>query len=201
MADRKRVGLTEIRKLKPGQILWDTPVPGFGARRQRGDAVAYFLKYRTREGRQRWHTVGRHGSPWTPDDARQEARRILGEIVQGRDPSAEKRAARSALTVSQLCDMYLADAEAGRVLTRNRTAKKASTLTIDRGRIERHIKPLLGSLAVPSVTSDDVDRFMHDVAEGKTAVRTKTARKRGLARVTGGQTAATRATSCMGGIF
>jgi integrase len=201
MADRKRVGLTEIRKLKPGQILWDTAVPGFGARRQRGDAVAYFLKYRTREGRQRWHTVGRHGSPWTPDDARQEARRILGEIVQGRDPSAEKRAARSALTVSQLCDIYLADAEAGRVLTRNRTAKKASTLTIDRGRIERHIKPLLGSLAVPSVTSDDVDRFMHDVAEGKTAVRTKTARKRGLARVTGGQTAATRAVGLLGGIF
>ena len=62
MADRKRVGLTEIRKLKPGQILWDTAVPGFGARRQRGDAVAYFLKYRTREGRQRWHTVGGTGA-------------------------------------------------------------------------------------------------------------------------------------------
>jgi hypothetical protein len=89
----------------------------------------------------------------------------LGEIVQGGDPAAEKHAARKALTVAELCDVYLADAEAGRVLTRGRTAKKASTLSIDKGRIERHIKPLLGSLAVGSVTRDDVDRFMHDVAE------------------------------------
>jgi integrase len=201
MAARKRIGLSEVRSLKPGGIVWDTAVAGFGARRQQGVAVAYFLKYRTREGRQRWHTIGRHGAPWTPDTARQEARRILGEIVKGGDPAAEKRAARNAQNVAELCDLYFADAEAGRVLTRNRTPKKASTLAVDRGRIERHIKPLLGSLGVASVTRDDVDRFMHDVAEGRTAARAKTARKRGLARVTGGQTAATRAVGLLGAIF
>jgi integrase len=199
--ERKRIGLSEVRSLRPGGIVWDTAVPGFGARRQRGAAVAYFLKYRTREGRQRWHTIGRHGGPWSPDGARQEARRILGEVVQGVDPAAGKRGARNAQNVAQLCDLYLVDAEAGRVLTRDRTPKKASTLTIDKGRIERHIKPLLGNLAVASVTRDDVERFMYDVADGKTAVRAKTARKRGLARVTGGQTAATRAVGLLGAIF
>ena len=74
-------------------------------------------------------------------------------------------------------------------------------MAVDKGRIERHIKPLLGSLAVASVTRNDVDRFMHDVAEGRTAIRAKTARKRGLARVTGGQTAATRAVGLLGAIF
>jgi integrase len=87
------------------------------------------------------------------------------------------------------------------VLTRNGDAKKASTLAIDKGRIERHIEPLLGSLAVAAVTRDDVERFMHDVAEGKTAGRIKTARKRGLARVRGGRTAATRAVGLLGAIF
>src|SRR5947207_2518761 len=116
MADRKRIGLSEVRSLKLEGIVWDTAVPGFGARRQRGAAIAYFLKYRTREGRQRWHTIGRHGAPWTPDAARQEARRRLGEIVQGGDPAAEKHAARKALTIAELCDMYLADAGAGRDL-------------------------------------------------------------------------------------
>src|SRR3977135_1031035 len=122
----QKIGLREVRDLKPGQTVWDAGGAGFGARRQQSSAVSYVLIYRTREGRQRWHTIGRHGAPWTPDAARQETRRLLGEIGQGGDPAAEKRLARNAQNVSELCDVYLADAEAGRVLTRKRAAKKAS---------------------------------------------------------------------------
>ena len=56
-------------------------------------------------------------------------------------------------------------------MTRRKDAKKESTILTDRGRIERHIKPLLGTMSVPSVTRNDVEEFMHDVAEGKTATR------------------------------
>ena len=59
---------------------------------QKGDAVSYFLKYRTPEGRQRWHTIGRHGAPWTPDMARDTATALLGEIVKGSDPAGERAA-------------------------------------------------------------------------------------------------------------
>jgi integrase len=86
-------------------------------------------------------------------------------------------------------------------LTRRNVAKKPATLALDKGRIERHIKPLLGGMAVAAVDRGDVERFMHDVAAGKTAARTKTAKKRGLARVTGGQTATTRVVGLLGAIF
>jgi Arm DNA-binding domain len=188
----QRIGLREIRALKPGQTMWDAAVAGFGARRQRSQSISYVLIYRTQEGRQRWHTIGRHGSPWTPDTARAEAQRLLGQVVEGVDPAAVKQARRHAATVTELCDLYLADAKTGRLLTRRRVPKKSSTLAIDCGRIERHIKPLLGQIKVAAVTREDVDTFMHDVAAGKTAGNAKSARKRGLARVRGGKTAATR---------
>jgi integrase len=201
MAERTRIGLREVRALQPGQIVWDSQVPGFGARRQKGPGVAYVLFYRTTEGRQRWHTVGRHGAPWTPDEARDEARRILGEAVKGADPAATKQAKRKAETVAQLCDAYWADAEAGRLMTRRRTVKKASTLATDKGRVEKHIKPLLGQMKVAAVTREDIETFMHAVAEGKTAARAKTSKKRGLSNVRGGMGTASRTVGLLGAIF
>jgi integrase len=200
MTVRSRIGLRQVRSLKPGETIWDQSLTGFGARRQMSPAVSYILFYRTKEGRQRWFTIGRHGAPWTPETARQEARRLLGDVARKRDPAAEKRAARIAQTVAELCDVYLADAEAGRLITRRGTQKKASTLAIDKGRISRHIKPLLGQLKVAAVTREDVEGFMNDVAEGKTVSNTKT-KPRGLARVRGGQGAANRAVGLLGAIF
>src|ERR1700758_31390 len=100
-AARKRIGLKEIRALKPGEIVWDNGVIGFHARRQHSKTVSYIVVYRTAEGRQRWQTIGRHGSPWTPDLAREEAKRILGRVVDGADPAAEKHKKRNAVSVNE----------------------------------------------------------------------------------------------------
>lgn len=197
----KRIGLREVRKLALNETVWDAAVPGFGARRQESKAVAYVLKYRTAAGRQRWFTIGRHGAPWTPETARIEAKRLLGDVADGADPAAEKSTNRNAATVSDLCDLYIADAEAGRVLTRRKVAKKTTTLATDRGRIERHIKPILGRLSVSAVTRQDIEAFMHAIAEGKTAGKTKTAKKRGLANVRGGKGTASRTVGLLGAIF
>ncbi|GGG52610.1 integrase [Caldovatus sediminis] len=199
---RRRIGLREVRALPPGGEIYDSAVPGFGARRQKGAAVSYFVLYRTREGRSRRYTIGKHGAPWTPEQAREQALAILAAArVEGGDPAAEKREKRQAATVADLCDLYLADAEAGRLLTRRGVAKKASTLATDRSRIERHIKPLLGAMKVPAVTRADVERFMHDVAEGGTARRVKLAKKRALSNVRGGKGAASRTVGLLGAIF
>jgi integrase len=185
---RKRIGIRDIKALKPGQVIWDTAVTGFGARRQKGTAVVYFLFYRSAQNRQRWFTLGKHGSPWMPDTARTEAKRLLGLVAAGQDPASSKQAHRKALTVGELCDQYLADAVAGRVLKRSGVAKKVSTLAGDKSRIARHIKPLVGTLAITAFTPQDSERLLHDIAEGK-----------GLA--TGGKGVASRCLGLLGAIF
>jgi integrase len=85
-------------------------------------------------------------------------------------------------------------------MTRRRSPKKPTTLATDFGRIERHIKPLLGRRTVGAVTREDVEAFMHDVAAGKTASKTKT-KPRGLACVRGGRGTATRTLGLLGAIF
>jgi integrase len=200
MGVRKRLGLRDVRALQPGETVWDATVPGFGVRRQKGDAAAYVLFYRTAERRQRWHTIGRHGAPWTPDQAREEARRILGRVAMGADPAAEKQAQRRVVTVAELCERYLTDAESGRLLVRGGRPKKMLTLASDRGRIDGHIVPLLGRLSVAAVTRQDVERFMHAVAAGETA-RSRKTKPRGVSKVRGGRGVASRAVSLLGAIF
>jgi integrase len=195
--------LKQISAIPTNSILWDDgkgSVAGFGARRQKGDGLAYVLKYRTSDGRQRWQTIGRHGAPWTPEMARAEARRILGEVAKGGDPAGRKQDDRKAATVAELCDAYIEASEAGRIVTRRKAAKKASTLATDKGRVERHIKPVLGKLKVSAVTRLDIEQFRDAVSEGATAARIKTG-KHGLARVTGGRGTATRTLALLGVIF
>src|SRR5229473_7244216 len=144
MVERKRIGLREARALRPGEIIWDAAVAGFHARRQKGPAVTYAVFYRTKEGRQRWHKIGRHGAPWTPEKAREEAVRILGGVADGADPAAEKRAIRKANTVAELCDLYLVDAEAGRVLTRSKEPKRRRRLPTTKAGFNRPSSPLSG---------------------------------------------------------
>jgi integrase len=67
--------------------LWDSAVIGFGARKQTTH-VHYYVRYR-HAGEQVMKSIGRHGAPWTPETARNEARRLLGVVATGVDPYAQ----------------------------------------------------------------------------------------------------------------
>ena len=85
-------------------VLWDQEVRGFGIRARTGGAKTYILQYRAGTGRGaplRKLTIGKHGSPWTPDMARTEAKRLLGLVASGEDPAERRAAERKALTVSR----------------------------------------------------------------------------------------------------
>jgi integrase len=153
MGERQRIGLREVRALGPGDTVWDATVPGFGARRQTGVAVSFFLKYRNTDGRQRWHSIGRHGAPWTPEMARAEAKRLLGIVAAGADPAAERSAQKQAPTVAELAARFLAEHTVAK--RKPRTAREYRRLS------DNVILPALGQKRVVNVTRADVARFHH----------------------------------------
>ncbi len=79
---------------------------------------------------------------------------------------------RGAITVSDLCDLYLADAK---------SRIKASTLAWNKSRIETHVKPLIGRLTVRSLTTADIERMKADIIAGKTAKPRKREGRGGVA--------------------
>ena len=192
-----KITKTTVEAIAPtecDQIFWDAALKGFGLKITPAGSRVYLVQYRTGGGRSgvtKRVTIGKHGSPWTPDMARTEAKAVLARVTQGSDPAKAKQLDRQMLTISELCDKYLQDGTG---------TKKESTLSTDKGRIERHIKPLIGKLKLTDVSQGHIKKFIKNVAEGATAIDVKT-KKRGRAIVRGGKGAATRTVGLLGGIL
>lgn len=194
--------VVEGADLRPKQYtLWCSDLKGFGAYVHPTGRRTYFIDYRSGDGVRRRMTIGRHGVI-TADQARKLAIETMGGVVlQKADPLLERKTRRKSLTVAQLCDQYLKAVGKGVIVGRSRRPKKASTIEIDKGRIERHIKPLLGTKLVIDLTRADVVKFVRDVTTGKTARRDRSGKNGNRVLVTGGAGTAARTTGFLGGIL
>ena len=179
--------------------LWDEELGGFGLRLKPSGVRSFILQYRNSRGATRRLTLGKFGV-LTPDEARRIAKAKLGEVAKGGDPAEERSQNRKMMTISQLCIAYLMAADKGLILGKAGRPKKASTLYVDRGRIARHILPLLGSKTVNKLETPDIVCFMRDVAMGKTATDINPGH-RGRVIVKGGHGTARRTVGLLGGIL
>ena len=191
-----------IDSLEPKEtdfLVSDSKLPGFYVRIWPSGNKAYIVQYRA-EGRVKRYKIANHGT-LTFEQARQDARIILGKIARGDDPAKTKATRRNAITINQLCDDYFALADKGLIMGRNRKPKKTSTLYTDKGRCDAHIRPLLGGKKVIDVKKSDIHQFLTDVADGKTATVKKSKKPRGKAMIDGGKGTATRTTGLLSGIL
>jgi len=162
-------------------FIWDDEIKGFGLKVFPSGQKSFVFQYRPPEGSARRGTLGKYSATMTAAQARDKAKKWRRIVEDGGDPLGDKQAARDALTVAQVLDLWC---ESARFKDRSTT-----TQTYDRGRVERHLKPTMGKKFVHKLTAEDVRRSFAKIRDGKTAANIKTG-PRGRAIVTGGEGAA-----------
>jgi integrase len=153
-----KITKTAVEALEPGPAgeatLWDTELKGFGVRVRAGGTRTYLVQYRAGKGRSaplRKLTIGKHGSPWTAETARKEAKIRLGNVAEGQDPARVRAAEKAIPTISWVAERFLADyAE---------TKLKPRSVEEYRKLINGEIIPKLGTLRADTILRADIARF------------------------------------------
>ncbi len=165
----RRIKLTEqrvvgLRNESAGpQYVYDTVVPGLALRTSR-TGIKTFVVVRKIHGRTQRITLGRFPA-LRLDDARQAAQGVAGDLAQGRDPIAQRKALRVRRTrLEEIWPKYLLHLK-----SRNRTWAR------DEERWRTHVAPALGKRAAQDITRADcqalVDRIglRHKIAANRIA--------------------------------
>jgi len=150
----KKITINTVKDMKPGETIWDSELKGFGCRHRQKVRV-FLVKYRDGKGRtarQYLYTIGQCGSPWTPDTARAEAKKVLGRVANKENPAADRQQEKKAKNISEAFKKYLEDVEAKR---RPQTYKSYKRL------YEKIIEKELGSYRIDAVARADIAR-LHD---------------------------------------
>ena len=142
-----------IETMKPNQALWDASLPGFGVRTRAKAEPRYVVKT-VLDGRQKLITIGRHGI-LTLEQARQAARRILGEVASGNDPVAKRRKKReeAQLTLKIAAQKWIEEYVIPK--RKPRTAKDYQDI------LERCVLPRLGSTPLTKLTRRQIAQAHH----------------------------------------
>jgi integrase len=183
--------------------VWDSNLAGFGLRVETSGAKTFIVRYRAdgggRSAAQRFVTVGRFGK-LTAEQARKQAKTILGGVATGEDPAGDRRFKRNEIRMCDLIRLYETEGCFVQRGIRRGEAMKERTKAYTIARLKHHVVPLLGHKRVSEIGAGEIERFVRDVSAGKTARDEKTGpRKRIIVR--GGDGAARKVVRDLSAVF
>ena len=132
-------------------VRWDGQLSGFGVRIYSTGRKAFVLSYRSK-GRKRFLTLGTYGV-LTLEQARDKARSLLGDVIDGKDPLQERQKEARGKKIKDLCAAYL---------ERHAKPHKKSWKT-DESRITNYILPAWKEIKINAITKADVAALHHKV--------------------------------------
>ena len=147
----------EAIKPEPRDVfIWDAELRGFGVRVKPSGTRIYLVQYRDADRRTRRYAIGQHGR-LTAEQARGEAKALLGDIERGRNPSAERKAARAADadTVEAVAREFVARYAKPRLRTWRETQRL----------LDKEVLPHWGKRPLAGITRRDVIELLDAIAD------------------------------------
>lgn len=139
-------------------IVWDSIIPGFAIKVSPTGKRTYFMKYRTKSGRQRKPNIGTHGAI-TCEQARQIAKTWAYQIATGQDPLSEREAVKASPTMEQFCRRVIDEDAKSRL--KPRSIEEAERL------IKNVIVPRIGSLKVSEIERARIAKLHNELRATK----------------------------------
>lgn len=155
--------------------LWDDTLKGFGVMVTAKGARSYLVQYQIggRGSPTRRYTIGRHGSPWTPERARERATEVLEQVRRKIDPvEAERevlaegaarkereeagRAINSKLGFSTFADRFIRDYAR---INQPKSWKETQAI------VNRDLKPAFGDRPLTEITEADIIEHLEQLQE------------------------------------
>lgn len=134
-------------------LLWDTELKGFGVRVFPTGRRTYFVQYRNQFGSTRRKKIGVHGNI-TADQAREEAKKLLGDVAKGKDPSQEHQNDKLKPTFEQLATEYLEFC-----IKENKAAK---TLKEERRMLDTILLKRFGFKKLDEISTYEIQQLHHE---------------------------------------
>src|SRR6516165_1132959 len=140
--------VTKLRPTAKPYLVWDSQQRGLALQIQPSGYRSFKLIYRF-HNRPRWLHIGA-ADAIALADARKLAAKLMLQVIEGKDPAAEKRAARGTGTFAEIATRYVEE----HAKKRNKSWQQADAL------VRRHLLPTWGSLSAQSITRADVRSVM-----------------------------------------
>src|SRR5215471_7138922 len=149
--------VTKLRPTAKPYLVWDTYQRGLALQIQPSGYRSFKLIYRF-HNRPRWYHIGA-ADAIALADARKLAAKLMLQVIEGKDPAAEKRAERGAGTFAEMASRYVEEY----TKKRNKSWQQTDAL------IRRNVLPRWGKLEANSITRADVKTLMRGMEQAPIA--------------------------------
>ncbi|MBA3813805.1 MAG: tyrosine-type recombinase/integrase [Alphaproteobacteria bacterium] len=156
MSSRQKLTKRFVESITPHEkdelFFWDSELKGFGLRIFPTGRRTYFVQYRNQLNSTRRKKIGLHGNI-TADQAREEAKKLLGDVAKGSDPSKDHQQEKLKPIFDKLAAEYME--------VYAKANKKPKSYKEDQKMLDSIILKRLGYKKLDEIATHDIQHLHH----------------------------------------